>query len=453
MTAADTQIVRDQGDKLRIGDAALVVMDPSEPGEQPSLGLCKMTSRGIVRAIRTTITLSPAAGHVYSFPGQGNMIAAAGYDHINKAIGVSRFQPPDMVGDDGARHPNPWVVYDQFDSIKRVVVRMIGFGRNAIGNWLALDSTLHYDLIPCFAQDVLRKWKPKNGTQAKWGTMYPAENVPSDVRTAVDKKCIALPGGYVLAVELTGDMLQIIAEHAHRCRFATRNAETIVWRNILKRFVGRQKLGDSFGVTVTAWQQPDREHVDQLVNLVESASGGSFQIDGDIVNVETDSVTVADPESEAEALTGEEHEDAAREPFEPQRIGQNVSSVVQDATQAPPPPPVVSPGVRAARKAIVALVDELGEADALKALNGAGFADVREVMGALDERWLDQGVEALQQVKMERIAAKQRKQHTAGKEREAANAASDGGSPAMGPAPDSTNAASPTGDALFDGAD
>ncbi len=458
MITTEAQIVTTRDDKLRSGDAALVLMPPDEAGGQPTWGLVKATPRGIVRAIRAQIVMSEAAGHTYTFKGN-TLISADGYNHANKAMGISRFMPPDILGDDGHRHPNPWVMYDDFDTVKRIVVRMIGFGRNASGNWMAVDSTLHYDLGPCLAQDVLKKWRGDGGKQGKprdWGTMYPAENVPEDVRKAVDRKCMVIPGGWVLAVLVKGEVLDIISEHANRCRFATRNAVTIVWRNILKLWTGRSKLDKTRQISVVSWQQPDREHIDQIAELVSSASGGSFMVEGEQVTVETQTSMVADPDTEAEGITGEVHEDATPDADPDKPYLTNHTAGMGTDEPKPPAMPQVSRDVIEARQKITQQYNAPDEnRDAImRALNGAGFASIAEACSTTNLDWLREGIEALNRVKMERIAAKQREQSAAVAARKAADAPdeppadADGGSPAMAPAEPAQPATPP--DELFD---
>lgn len=299
-----TGIVRQQ-----VGNVYLL---PSSGGKGPP-SLIKFTSDGAIRAVRHTIPLSESAGHVYELRGQ-KLITAAGYDYINAGLGVTFYTPERVTGEDGAQHCNPYVHRDDHDNVKRICVRCVGIGRNGIGNWMAIDSTLHYDLGPMLAQDVLAKWRPKGQKERNWGIPYSPENIPEDVRNDPKRKTITMPGGWLLSVELGGEVIGVLAEHANRVRFATRNAETIVKRNILKKFIGRAKLDASLTVQVMAWPQADRESIDEVAKLVERASSGRVVLDAPItgtppLKIEKQTAEVKDVDAEAAMLAGESHED------------------------------------------------------------------------------------------------------------------------------------------------
>lgn len=296
-------------DMVRRQAGEVFLLPPVEGKESSSL--CKFTSTGAIQAVRHRVLLSISAGHTYEFQGK-TYISAAGYACINAAIGVTFYMPDRVVGEDGRPHCNPYVHRDAHDNVVRIHIRCVGIGRNAIGNCTALDSTLHYDLVPMLAQDVLSSWRPKKQKEKAWGKMYSAENIPQDVRDDPGRKTISIPGGYVLSVELAGEMLDVIKEHASRVRFATRNAETIVKRNILKWFIGRAKLvPNDLSVTVVAWPQADRENLAEVQSMVERAAAGEAIVDGmeTPLTVEKETVKIEDVDEEAGALAGETHED------------------------------------------------------------------------------------------------------------------------------------------------
>ncbi len=375
------------------GPVRIVTVPAARDGQPDSVGLAKVTPNGEIRAIRTRVQLDAAVGHLYDLRGQGGMnISAAGYDHINKALGVSRFMPETTVGDDGQIHANPWIQRDQHGNVSHVTVRICGFGRNAVGNWQLVASTLHYDLAPMLAQDALKKWRrqgQKNGPKVEqdWGKMYSVENVSADLREAPGKKCIAIPGGYVLVVELRGEVLDLIDNHVHRVRFAVRNAETIAWRRVLKVFVGQQKLDPTdLSVSVTAWPQPDRQNIHDIDQMVREAQSGSATLGGEPVAVQSVSAAVDDPEEADRELSGEADEDA-----EPLAAGPIVEPSINSAQTSP----TGRPELDLHRVQIRAAAGQLPEEVVNRTLGEVGLAGMAEVESTGDVRLLKAAMTAL----------------------------------------------------------
>ena len=371
------------------GMAQLVVLPPADADSSPSWGLVRATSRGYVKAIRTTLPLSRQAGHVYDMRGEAN-ITAAGYDYINQALGVTFFFPETTVGEDGQPHCNPYVYRDDYDVIKRIKIQAVGFARNAVGNWVGIASTLYYDLEPCFAEDVLKKWQPKSGVTRDWGVPYSAENVPEEIRNDPHRKCVNVPGGYVLACEFRGEFLDVMSAHTHRVRFATRIAESILKRRILTAFVGRRKptvgKDKSLTVSITSWQQADREHIEELVKQVKSVRSGQFLIGDEPVDLQQETATV-DHEMESEVIDQETSEaEGAAFPAE----------AAQDSEQQPP-------DLDALRLRARELMDVLPPEASSEALHGAGF-DTREQLAKCEQpAFLEGAIEALERKRLETV--------------------------------------------------
>lgn len=325
-TLAPRTTTPDRALAMKPGQAAMVCLPSGH------WTLVKQTNDGLVKCTRVTVQLSEAAGHTYSFK-SNTAISARGYDEINRSMGVSFHQPEDMLGEDGKRTANPCVYRDEHGAVKRICIRCIGFGRNAMGNLIVMPSTLDYDLEPAFAQDALKKWR-KNGPK-KWGNLHPAESVPDEACDSTHK-CVHIPGGYVLSMDLAnGDVLDIVEDHAHRVRFATRNAETIVKRNILKRFAGREKLDDSLCVDVVSWQTVDHAHLAEIAAKIKDAEGGKMTFRGERVEVADAEFATVNPEADEAALVGSE-EDAPREPDDDPTPG-------VDVPKDPPAKPVGIP--------------------------------------------------------------------------------------------------------------
>ena len=264
-------------------------------------------------------------------------------------------------------------------------------------------------------------------------------------------------------------MLDIVNEHAHRVRFATRNAESIVWRNILKRYVARQKLDPKhLTVSVVSWQQPDREHIDQLTRLVDGVRGGSFVIDGDepiTMDVTTETATIADPDSERSALSGDEDSPQMidAKPAEPAAVGgpEMVSQPVMEGGPAVVADPVgatreraqaavekgtVSGAVVEAREKVRSLWAKLGGDKAAtdasghvsacwNVLTGCGFETLQEALTTPDLAWIGQLVGGLEEIQLKRASATAHAKRSVSDEKPGPPAAADGGSPVMRPPP------------------
>lgn len=387
------QPIAAKGPPSRHGMAQLVVLPPAGADAAPSLGLVRSTPNGFVKAIRTELHLSRQAGHVYELRGETN-ITAAGYDYINQALGVTFFYPETTTGEDGKPHCNPYVFRDKYDVIKRIKLQAIGFGRNAVGNWTGIASTLYYDLEPCFAQDVLKKWRPKSGVTRDWGILYSAENVPEKVSGDPHRKCINVPGGYVLACEFRGEFLDVVSDHAHRVRFATRIAETIVKRRILMAFTGRRKptvnKDRSLTVSIISWQQADREHIEQLVKQVQSIRSGQLRLDGESIEMQQESATV-DHEMESEVI-GEETAEAD---------GAAPGTAEPAPDSEAPDDESLATHLDTLRARARELMDALPAEASSEALAAAGFENREDLAKCTTPGFLDGVIEALERKRLE----------------------------------------------------
>lgn len=379
----------------RQGMAQLVVLPPAGADAGPSWGLVRAAPNGFVKAIRTELVLSRQAGHVYELRSEVN-ITAAGYDYINQVLGVTLFTPETTTGEDGQPHCNPYVIRDEHDVIKRIKIQVIGFARNAVGNWMGIASTLYYDLEPCFAQDVLKKWRPKAGVTRDWGVLYSAENVPEEVKKDPHKKCIKIPGGYVLACEFRGEFLDVVSEHSHRVRFATRIAETIVKRRILTSFIGRRKptinKDRSLTVSVTSWQQADREHIEELVKQVQSVRSGQLLLGGEAVEMSQDTATV-DHDTESEVIAEETPEaDGASFPAE----------AAPDSEQQPDDKSAVA-DLDALRARVRELMEGLNPDELSEILTPLGFESREALAECTTAGFLEGAIAALQQKQLKML--------------------------------------------------
>ena len=326
---------------LRKNETSIAIFPGDRPGDPPLTAMVKTGPRGLIRQTMTRVQLREERGEVYRM-GMWNpksrqyekvpILTAAGYDKLNMFGGVSFVCPETVMGDDGTPRPNPYL-HRIGDDIKYVRVRMIAMGRNPQGNLVALDTTLNYDLSTYFAQDLMSKWTSKKSDTTKaWGKLVATG---SDAINGVfdNQQAYAMPGGLTLIVDISSkDVLSLIQEHINRQKFAERNAQTIVRRNLLKRFYAAAKLGERLTVAVVGWPQIDRE-LRELRDVAMSANSGKISLDGEVIDVDRTTADVSSEEADA-ALAGQVDEDMsqldddevgapgvdvpqARKPFEP----------------------------------------------------------------------------------------------------------------------------------------
>lgn len=253
-------------------------------GAKGQKAVCKMTPDGRqLVATRTTVRLDPAKKHVWELTTWSNedgqlvktvnrMITAAGYNYLNRYAGIVEVRPRTIPGPNNTMVHNPYIERDESGMIELILVSMIGIGRSATGNLQAVEYSLQYDLRTYFAQDVMSKWlgKKRDPVSKTWGRMWAAATIPEEVRLDPRKKLIRM-GDDILAVDLDDREVQtILAEHRNRQRFAERNAQTICWRNILKKMLGEAVVTDDLAVEVTCWVSPDGTIHDAINNVHEA---------------------------------------------------------------------------------------------------------------------------------------------------------------------------------------
>ncbi len=278
-----------------VGDLYIL---PWQSKDQP--GSCvksvKVTARGAIRSCAIQVKLEPKL-HLYQMRGD-TLINAAGFDYINQSLGVSFWKPDFVIGDDGQKHGNPYIERDQYGTDTRIQIRFVGIGRTPVGNQIAIDSTLVYDLKAVFAQGFLAAWQGDDDVPLQpWGKLIDA----ADATKEPGRKNIPIPGEFVLSVDCSDPkVVSLVREHAGRVNRAGRGAETICKRNILRRFLGRSSPAKDNSVTVIAWVEMDVETSTQLEELVAQAQAGNFRLDqqrDDIIDVEGESGMVEEDDS------------------------------------------------------------------------------------------------------------------------------------------------------------
>lgn len=277
-----------------------------------------------IRNVTTKMELATERGELYGMTVKSgeqyvkrNVITAAGFYKMNQNAGISFISPPTIVDDNGKEVGNPYPCpTEDKKEVKYVKVRRIGIGRNSVGNLVAIDYTLTYDMSLYRAEAFLSKWKGTHRSSSfqSWGELYSTDNIPKKALEGA-RKVIDCPGGVSLVVDLTNrDVINLICDHVNRQKFAERNAITICERNILKKFFATSFTDDGT-VKVVAWPQADR-NMQQLARAVVEAGEGHVEAEGEQIEVQVASEVIDDPEEMRAALSGDMSEDDPQEDVE-----------------------------------------------------------------------------------------------------------------------------------------
>ena len=299
--------------------AQIALFPATEDGGEPTMGIVKHSRHGLIRNVLTRIRLRPEADEVWHMnrwnpstrqqePVYG--ITAVGYDRLNQHAGVSFVTPETLVDDDGTHKPNPFLARDpKTREILYVRLRLVGIGRNSLGNLMAHDYTLSYDLNTYLSQDLWSKFTGRKSDAVKdWGRVVAGG---TDPKCEPHEKAYNIPAGVTLVVDLSHkDVLAILSEHISRQKFAERNAATICRRNVLKKFIGATRLDRTFTVPVVAWAQADRDLV-ELGDMVSRANTGEVMVDNEAISIERVAEVVDDKDEIDAALHGDVDEEQA----------------------------------------------------------------------------------------------------------------------------------------------
>ena len=367
-------------------------------GEQ---GLMRMAKGGAVRSVVKTIRMSEDRGDVYYMSrkkktrGGGDqwikipVLTGMGYKRLNNLLSVNLWGPETQIGESGERVANPYPYRDpQTNEVKAYRVRRVGVGRNGIGNIVAIELTLTYDLELYLAQSLYKQWKGW-GSDAQfktWGKLQSTANVDARDSNNPDKRVVNCPGGVSLVLDLGHrDVVGLFDEHTQRQKFGERIALSIADRNILKTFTGLSILDPSLEVTVVGWENADIDVNSIREALAESDTCGLVELDGRDIEIIRESDTVSDPDEVAAATEGDLDEEMDSEEPPEATPGLDAPDVVNAGESGEVE---VSANVLKLRKAARLAFQSLSDSDKAKAqtaLGAAGFVDMNWVSQSADE--------------------------------------------------------------------
>ena len=215
-------------------------------------------SQGVVRMITAPMTLRKDLGDI-DIISKKPMITKDGYMKINRVAGVNLLTPPSLIVD-GIAQSNPHIEkHPTTKTIQSVSIRRIGIGYNPIGNLMAIDKTLYFNIRTYFIQDLQskmnkfpacavlgqkgkvpksKKYCPVTWKKSSSGKNYPEYGAETDANFNPDNMVfyeIEDPVG--IWVDISHPEIQALFDtHTQRQKFGDRIAQSIVDRNILKDF-------------------------------------------------------------------------------------------------------------------------------------------------------------------------------------------------------------------------
>jgi len=192
----------------------------------------------ILNPFEASLTLSEKRGHLYKMKGK-HAITSTGYIHLNRIASISLVTPQEVVVD-GQAYPNPHIERNNITkAIETVNVRKMAIGFSPVGNIVAIDKTLFYNVYTYFIQAIQAKMKATEWQ--KTDLKYPNCAIYGTRRDKPDlggkEKWVFYETVRPLGIWIDYTHPAIIAcleDHTQRQRFGDRIAQKIAERNCLK---------------------------------------------------------------------------------------------------------------------------------------------------------------------------------------------------------------------------
>lgn len=301
-------------------------MTPKDKGEKGIVQLnfaeLLATKHGgqILNPFEAKLVLSERKGHLYRMKGKF-AISGTGYVHLNRIASINLVTPQNVVVDKMS-YPNPHVErHPVTKAIETVNIRKMAIGFSPVGNIVAIDKTLFYNVYTYFIQSIQAKMKRDDCKGcATYGTR----------RDRPDKekgKWVFYETVRPLGIWLDYTHAAIIScleEHTQRQRFGDRIAQKIAERNCLKdhpaigvsqvevRFDDEDKKQDNGIADVRVWgwrHELDSIAIKDVADKAEKGDG-SIKTEASIIDAEV--------EEEKEVIDETAEEEAAEEKEKPE---------------------------------------------------------------------------------------------------------------------------------------
>ena len=241
----------------------------------------RRNGKGFVESVRVPVNLHHSKGEIYQI-GERWGISADGYDKLNQAAGLSVVAPRSIfVGgveslqSKGFEVGNPYFETHSGD-LRSVTVRRIVVGPSPIGNLVAIERVLKFDLGLYFIEDLQSKIAKRAGAGGYGTTTIKPETLMST------KSAVMFPvGPAALWVDMSHvDIQDAFREHIKRCKFAERMATRMCERNAFASHpaIARRHVEPHAGVaTVMVFggkRVVDEEKIKELIDVFEE---GDFE--------------------------------------------------------------------------------------------------------------------------------------------------------------------------------
>lgn len=273
----------------------------------------------ILNPFEAKIILSERKGHLYYIQGK-HAISGAGYIHLNRIASVNLVTPQNVVVD-GVSVPNPHIERAKITkAIEAVNIRKIAIGFSPVGNIVAIDKTLFYNVYTYFIQAIQAKMKRKKKDSEELEypncAMYGTRRDKPDL----DGKWVFYETARPIGIWADYSHPAIVAcleDHTQRQRFGDRIAQKIVERNCLKDHpaIGISQVEVKNGQTeirVYGWRHElEKSNIDDIAAKVEKGDA-SIKTEEDIIDVKAE---------EEEEVVEEAREEAAED--EPEKPGRS----------------------------------------------------------------------------------------------------------------------------------
>lgn len=295
--------------------------------------IVRRTPAGMVTSLNARVQLSKERKELTEI--QGSMsISAAGYQRLNGVASINILTPPTVIVD-GQEQANPFIKRDENGTVEYVFVRKIGLGRSKIGNLVAQDSTLYFNLRSYLVAMLHKRQLLTSGVVKI--TAAPAWEAEKD---KAGKWFLPTIPGLGLVVDITAkDFLDVHKSYAELVQFADRRAATICARNVLKAHPGLavsivEAKGGKADVDVMGWASSD-EQFRAMEKAAEAIVKGEAPPDG--VDVQSTGVIEADPIEDADGF-GEAGEKGPGEVIDVEPVETSGSSSSNEEAKPEPDP-------------------------------------------------------------------------------------------------------------------
>ena len=242
----------------------------------------RKTEKGFVESVKVPVNLRYSQGEIYKI-GEKWGISADGYDKLNQAAGLSVIAPKTISI---LQPSNPFFEKDKDGNLQSVLVRRVVIGPSPIGNMVAIERLLRFDVEMYFIEDLQSKVKNRAGAGG-----YGTTTVKPDTIASCNSAIMFPLGPAALWVDVSHvDIQDAFREHIKRCKFAERMAVRMCERNAFGSHpaIARRHVEPIEGVArVTVFGGKSIVDESRIKDLLRTFEEGDFESGVKGVEVET----------------------------------------------------------------------------------------------------------------------------------------------------------------------